>query len=111
MAYTQETQNQVIDTMLDLLQSPSPEYSPATAAEETPQSSPSPSGELVIPAWLEISHSEALNALLIHADWVVEFDATALNNFWKSDVMHSSYEMLAPTWLQMFKDHTLINGL
>eukprot|EP00971_Amphidinium_carterae_P039880 782749-Amphidinium_carterae.1 len=71
--------------MLDLLQSP--EYSPATAAAEespqdTPQPSPSPSGDLVIPAWMKIPHSEALNALLIDTDWVVEFDATALNSFW-----------------------------
>eukprot|EP00971_Amphidinium_carterae_P136533 2705228-Amphidinium_carterae.1 len=74
--------------MLDLLQSPSPEYSPATAASGTPAASPEgmpSSSELVIPKWMEISHSEALDALLIEADWVVEFDATALNSFWKSD--------------------------
>eukprot|EP00971_Amphidinium_carterae_P060915 1205667-Amphidinium_carterae.1 len=102
--------------MLDLLQSPTPEYSPATAASPedsaadgvpVPSSSPDGTDDLFIPQWMELSQAEALDKLCVHADSVVEFAADELHKFWTRDAMHSTFEMLAPTWLQAFKDHTL----
>eukprot|EP00971_Amphidinium_carterae_P113659 2252081-Amphidinium_carterae.1 len=77
------------------------EYSPiVTPSPINVESNSSSDSEPEMPDWMSLSHSEALNKLCIHADSVIEFDSVSLNGFWQSDVMHSSYEMLAPTWLQ-----------
>eukprot|EP00971_Amphidinium_carterae_P071422 1412831-Amphidinium_carterae.1 len=108
-------QSQSIESVLELLQSPTPEYSPATAASEG-EGVPVPSSSagndsLFIPQWTELTHAEALDKLCVHADFVVEFAADELHKFWTRDSMHATFEMFAPTWLQAFKDHTLVNAL
>eukprot|EP00971_Amphidinium_carterae_P058418 1155657-Amphidinium_carterae.1 len=91
------------------------EYSPVVTPEaqqvdSSTDSSSAPSTPQM-PKWSELSHEEALNILFIHQDSVIELAPDTLNHYWKSDSMHDTYESLAPTWLKVFKDHALINGM
>eukprot|EP00971_Amphidinium_carterae_P247864 4922030-Amphidinium_carterae.1 len=86
----------------------SPMYSPISPPQTVDSSSSDSSdSEPEMPDWMSLTHGEALDKLCIHSDSVIEYAADELHKFWTQDAMHSTFEMLAPTWLQAFKDHTL----
>eukprot|EP00971_Amphidinium_carterae_P262733 5212147-Amphidinium_carterae.1 len=112
MAYIQETQEEIVDNMLNLL---SQEYSPATAAAEgsPPEGSPpvveSSSSDSSTPA--ELSGLDVKQSFLRLIDQWQSHTPEVTTLWWKADDMAKVYDLLATPWWDLVQKHSAIHSL